>query len=97
MRNLSFNPHMCEISPRRPKYNIFGNLFYSGNDRKLTFHASLHFHARNIILSEVDQIHKKFRILFQISSSSRGPTIGTKFTISCKFSTSGKIMLPDYF
>ena len=35
-----------------------------------------------VILPEVGQIHKKFHVLFQFSLGTRGPVIGTKFTIS---------------
>ena len=47
----------------------FGDYFYSNNARKLRFHAFLLFHVRKddiIILPEVDQIHTKLWILFQL-------------------------------
>ena len=33
----------------------------------------------------MNRIHTKLWILFQFSSSPRGPIIGTKYTISCEF------------
>ena len=46
------NPHMHKMVPQGPKYNIFGNHFYSKNARKLKFHVFLYFFARKDIKSK---------------------------------------------
>ena len=79
----SFNLHIHRMGPWGPKQYIFGDHFKSKNARKLRFHELLHFYAGKhiIVLPEVDQIHKKLWILFQVSSDPFGPVILT----NCKF------------
>ena len=74
---LSINTHMHKIlskmhkmlSSHGHKQYIFGDHFYSKNAKKLRFHVFLLFHVENIcilILPEVDRLHKKLWILFQL-------------------------------
>ena len=78
---------MHKMGPQGSKHHIFDDHFYSKNARKLRFHVLLYFNARKHISSfylkwiEFTKIVNKF----QFNSGPRGPTIGTKFTISCEF------------
>ena len=91
-RNTTFfNWHMHKIGPRKPKYNIFGDQFYSENCQKAQIRYAPLFLCKKtydmINLPEVKRIYKKLQILFQFSSGPRGSIIRTKFKTSCEFSS----------
>ena len=82
------NPHMHKMGLGGPKHYISGNHFYSKNARKSRFHVFPHCNAKNHLISSFYLKQTKFTKivnLFQFSSGPRGPTIGTKFTISYEF------------
>ena len=57
------------LGPQGHKEYVFGDYFYSNNARELRFHVFLLFLVRKhdiIFLPEVDRIHKKLWILFQL-------------------------------
>ena len=85
------NPHMNKMGPWGPKHYIFGDHFCSKNTRKLRF-----MYSSILLLGNIWYYHftwsgpnsQEIVNLFQFSNLvwvPGGPTIGTKFTISCKF------------
>ena len=67
-KETSYCKNSMVLDPQGPNQFIFGNCFSSNNDTKLRFHVFLLFHVINheIILPEVDKIHKKLWVLFQL-------------------------------
>ena len=78
------------MGPQGPKHDIFGDLFYSKNVRKLKFHFSLffHFNARKHMISPFylkwTEVTRDCKFL-KFSLSPWGLTIGTKITIPSEF------------
>ena len=79
---------MHEMGPRGPKHCIFGIILTQKMPEIL---GSIHF---SIVMLENTWYHhfiwsgpnsQEIVNFFQFSSGPRGPTIGTKFTISCEF------------
>ena len=74
------NPHMHKMWTQAPKHYNFGE-----SSDSMYFSISMLENMIIIILTELERIYKKLWIFLQLCSSSPGPIIGTKFTISCEF------------
>ena len=74
------SPHMHKMWTQALKHYNFGE-----SSASIYFSIFMLENMIIIILTELERIYKKLWIFLQLFSSSPGPIIGTKFTISCEF------------